>query len=210
LLWKILTRLHGTNFCTTSRRFAPSFVRQPNGTKCTQIVRNTPKQEFGVQWSGSVAFVEKNSNATSWHELLHQFGLFCTVFCNTTERSQMHQNSMKRYETWVLGPMGWIGCVRCEKILTRLHGTNFCTTSAHFAPSFVRQPNGPKCIQRVRNTPKREFRGQWGGSGAFITKNSDATSWHELLHQVVPFCTECCNASKLSQMHPNSMKCTKT
>ena len=31
-----------------------------------------------------------------------------------------------------------------RKIPMRLRGTNFCTSSAHFAPSFVRQPNGPK------------------------------------------------------------------
>src|SRR6185369_10951175 len=99
----------------------------------------------------------------------------------------MHPNSMKRTRTTVLGPMGWIGCVHCEKfrcdfvsqtfelvrpvlhrvsygnqtvpnapklyethqnvslgsirvdrvrslrkIPTRLRGTNFCSSSAHF------------------------------------------------------------------------------
>ena len=34
---------------------------------------------------------------------------------------------------------------------------------------------------------KHEFRVQWGGSGAFVVKNSDATSWNELLHQFGPF-----------------------
>jgi len=62
---------------------------------------------------------------------------------------------------------------------TQLHGTNFCTSSEHFAPSFVRQLNGPKCMQTVQNEPKHEFRVQWGGSDAFVAKNSDATSWHE-------------------------------
>ena len=47
---KIPTRLHGTNFCTTSACFAWSFVRQPNSSKCTQIVQNTPKYEFRIQW----------------------------------------------------------------------------------------------------------------------------------------------------------------
>ena len=68
------------------------------------------------------------------------------------------------------------------KSLTRLHGTNFCTSSAHFAPSFVRQPNSPKCTQIVRNAPKRQFRVQWGGLGAFVliefckaTKRSECT-----------------------------------
>jgi len=68
---KTPTRLRGTNFCTSSKRFAPSFVGQPNGRKCTQMVRNARKHEFRVQWSGSSGLVAKNSDATSWHELLH-------------------------------------------------------------------------------------------------------------------------------------------
>ena len=78
------------------------------------------------------------------------------------------------------GPIGWIGCVRRKNNPTRLRGTNFCTSSACFAPSFVRQPNGPKCTQMVRNTQKHEFRVQWGISGAFVVINFDATSWHKL------------------------------
>jgi hypothetical protein len=69
-----------------------------------------------------------------------------------------------------------------RKIPMRLHGTNFCTSSARFAPSFVKQPNGSECIQIVPNSPKRQFRVQWGESCAFVTKNSEATSSHELLH----------------------------
>ena len=149
----------------------------------------------------------------------------------------MHPNSTERTKTSVLGPMGWIMCVRCEKfqcnfvaqtfalirpVLYRvsegnqtvpnahkwyemqqndslgsngvdrvcssrktpmqLRGTNFCTSSACFAPSFVRQPNGPKCTQVVRFALKHQFRVQWGRSGVFIAKNSDMTSWHQLLH----------------------------
>ena len=114
-LRKIPTRPRGTNFCTSLARFAPSFVRQPKGPESTQIVRNTPKLQFRVQWGGSGAFVVK-------------------------------------------------------KTPTRPRGTNFCTSSARFAPSFVRQPKGPQCIQIVRNTPKRQFRVLWGGSGAFVVK----------------------------------------
>ena len=123
-LRKIMTRLRGTMFCTSSARFALSFVRQPNGPKCIQIEKNTPKYEFRVQWGGSRAlvaknlahfvlsvvmepncpkctqvvqnalkhevrvqwggsgaFVSENSDTTSWHKLLHQFGLFCMEFC---------------------------------------------------------------------------------------------------------------------------------
>ena len=123
-LVKLPTRLRGMNFCTSSARFAPSFLRQPNSPECTQI-------------------------------------------------EQTHQNVS-------LGSNGadWVCSLR--KIPIRLRGPNFCTSSARFAPSFVRQPNGPECTQIARNAPKHQFRVQWVGSGAFVAKNSDATSWHEL------------------------------
>ena len=72
------------------------------------------------------------------------------------------------------------------------------------------RPNGPKCTQIVPNAPKRQFMVQRGGSGAFVVKNYDANSWHELLHQFGPFCSEFSKASKRSQMHQNSTKLTKT
>ena len=152
-LRKISTRLRSTNFCTSSVRFATSFVRQPNGPECTKIIRNVPKHHIRVQWGG-------------------------------------------------LG-------VSLQKIRTRLHGTNFCISSTHFAPSFVRQPNVLKCTQMVWNAPKCQFRVQWGGSGAFVEKNSDATSFHELLHYFGPFCTKFRMATKQSRMLPNSTKHTK-
>jgi hypothetical protein len=37
-LRKILTRLRGTNLCNSSACFAPSFVSQLNGPKCTQFL----------------------------------------------------------------------------------------------------------------------------------------------------------------------------
>ena len=135
------TRLRGTNFCTSSARFALSFIRQPNSPKWIQMVRNAPKHEFRVQWGGLGGFVAKKNQ-------------------------------------------------------TRLRGTIFCTSSAHFALSFVRQPNCPKWIQMVQNAPKHEFRIPWGGSGALVAENSDATSWHELLHLFGPFCTELRKATK--------------
>ena len=125
--WEKFRRdFRGTNFCTNSARFPPSFVRQPNGPEYTK-----------------------------WYEV--------------------HQNSS-------LGLNGVDRVRSLRKIPTRLRGTNFCTSSARFAPSFVRHPNGPECTQIVRNAPKRQFRVQWSGSGVFVAKNSDASSWHELLH----------------------------
>ena len=40
-------------------RFALSFVRQPNDTKCTQIGRNAPKYEFRSQRGQSGVFDAK-------------------------------------------------------------------------------------------------------------------------------------------------------
>ena len=89
---------------------------------------------------------------------------------------------IRTHQKMSLGSNGEDRVRSLRNIPRRPRGTNFCTSSAHFAPSFVRQPNGPECTQMVRNAPKHQFRVQWGGLGAFVVKNSDATSWHELLH----------------------------
>jgi len=124
-LRKISIRLCGMKYCTSSARFAPSFVRQPNGPKCTK-----------------------------WYETLQNMSL--------------RSNGVDRVLSMRKNPV-------------QLRGTNFCTSSARFALSFVRQPNGSKCTEMLRISPKHEFRLQWGGSGAFVAKNSNATSWHKLL-----------------------------
>ena len=115
LLRKIPKWLRDTNFCTSLAGFASSFLRQPNGPKCTQIVRNTPKHEFRVQWGGSGAFVVKSYNATSWHEHSHQFCPFSIKFCEPTNSPNCTKIvwNKQKYEFWV--QWGWIGCVRCEK-----------------------------------------------------------------------------------------------
>jgi hypothetical protein len=114
----------------------------------------------------------------------------------------------KTHQNVSLGSNGLDRVCSLHKILTRLRGTNFCTSSARFAPSFVRQPNGPECTQIVRNAPKHQFNVQWVGLGAFVAKNSDATSWHELLHYALY--TEFRKATKRPRMHPNGTKRTKT
>jgi len=143
LLRKIPTRLRGTNFCTSSARFAPSFVRQPNGLECTQKVRNAPKHQFNVPWVGHV--------------------------------------------------------LSLQKIPKRLHGTDFCTSSARFEPSFVRQKNGPECTQMVRNAPKHQHRVQWG---AFLAENSDATS-------CMNFSTSSARFAPSFIRQPNGPECTQ-
>ena len=82
--------------------------------------------------------------------------------------------------------MGWIGCVHCEKFRRDFVARTFALVRPVFAPSFVWQPNGPKCTKILGNAPKHEFSVQWGGSRALVAKNSDPASWHELLHQFFP------------------------
>ena len=96
---KTPTQLHGTNFCISSERFVPSFIRQLNSPKCTQMVRNTTEHEFRVQWGGLGAFVVKTSDETSWHKL------FAT---KAPDAPHWTINSC-------FGAFRTIGCVRCEK-----------------------------------------------------------------------------------------------
>ena len=57
-----------------------------------------------------------------------------------------------------------------------------CTSSVCFAPTFMHLRNDPKCTQILWNAPKHESRVQWGGWGAFVAKNYNVTSCHELLN----------------------------
>ena len=113
------------------------------------------------------------------------FALVRPVLHRVSYGNQMVPNAPKWYEThesMSLRSNGVDRVLSLRKIPTQLRGTNLCTSSSRFAPSFVRQPNGPECTQIVPIAPKRQFRVQGGGSGAFVAKNSDATLWHELLH----------------------------
>ena len=97
------------------------------------------------------------------------------------------QNAPKHYKTHQNTSLGSDGVDRedlLQKILTRLCGTNFCINckcSAYFELSIIKPRKDPKCTQTQRNATKYEYWVQWGGSGALIAKNSDATSWHKHL-----------------------------
>ena len=104
--------------------------------------------------------------------------------------------------------MGWIECVLCD-IPARFRGTNFCTSLARFALSIVTQPNCPKHTQILQNAPKHEVGVQWGGSGEFVSKNSDTTSWHKHLRHFGPFCTEFCKATKWPQCTQIAQSCVR-
>ena len=150
----------------SSACFAPSFVRQPNSSKCNQMVQNSAKHEFRVNGVDRVRLLRKIAMQLRGTK-------FCTSSARLAPSFVRQPNGPKWYKTlqnMMLGSNGVDRVLLLRKIPMRLRGTNFCTSSARFAPSFVRQPNGHKCTQIVRNAPKRQFRVQWGGSGAFVAK----------------------------------------
>ena len=148
-------------------------------------------------------FIAKNSDATSWHELLHYFRPFCTEFRKENKWPRMPQNVG-------FGSNGMDRLHSLQKIPTRLRGPNFCTNSARFAPSFVRQPNGPECTQIVQNAPKRQFRVQWGGLVHFCCEKFRRDFVARTFALVRPVLHRVLKATKRSRMHPNSTKRTRT
>ena len=115
---------------------------------------------------------------TAVQPILHRVPCSNETLPNARNTTKMHQNMR-------LGSNGVDRVRSLPKILMRVCGTNFCincTSSTYFAPSFMQSRNNPKCTQILQNAPIHEFSVQWGGSGAFIAKNSDAILWHELLH----------------------------
>ena len=139
----------------------------------------------GVDWVHSLRKIPMRLYDTNLpvQPILHQVSCSNETLTEALKDYETHENMSLR--------SNGVDRVRSlRKIPMQLRGTNFCTSLTRFGLSVVWQPKSPKCTQIVRNAPKREFRVQWVGSGAFIAKNSDATSWHELLHHFCPFCNE--------------------
>ena len=176
---KIPTRLRGTNSCTKSARFAPSFKSKPNGPKCTKIVRMHQNMNLGSNGVDRVCSLRKILTRLRGTNFCTSSSRFAPSFKSQpngpkcTKIVKMHQNMS-------LGSNGVDRVRSLRNIPTPLRGTKFCTISAYFAPSFVTQPNGPQRTKIVQNAPKHEFGVQWGGSGAFVAKTFEATSCPKL------------------------------
>ena len=143
---KIPTGLRGTNFCTSSAHFAPSFVSQPNGLQCTKLYErhhNMSLGSNGMDWVHSLRKIPMRLRGTN----------FCTSSAHLAPSFVIQPNSPKctkivrTHQNMSLGSNGVEQVHSLRKIPTPLRGTNFCYSSARFAPSFVSQLNGPKCTQ---------------------------------------------------------------
>jgi hypothetical protein len=73
--------------------------------------------------------------------------------------------------------MEWIGCVRCEKFRHNFVSRT-CALIAPIWPVLLRLSCSDETI---RNAPKYEFWVQWSGSGAFVAKKANSTSFNELV-----------------------------
>ena len=113
-----------------------------NGVDCVRWLRKIPTQLRGMNFcTNSARFTPSFVTQPNGH--------------NAPKLYEMHQNmSLKSNRIYRVRSF--------RKISMRLRATNFCTSSVRFAPSFVSQPNGPKCTKIVQNAPKHEFRFQRG------------------------------------------------
>ena len=187
-LRKISTWLCGTNFCincSSSPRFAPSFMQLRNDPKCAQTLWNTKKMSLG---SNGVDQVRSLQKIPTWLRGTN-FCINCTSSPHFAPSFMQLQNYPKCVQTlWntqkmSLGSNGVDQVRWLRKITMWLHGTNFCincTSLVCLATSFMQLRNDPKCTQILWNALKHWYRVQRGGLVVFVAKNPDVTSWHEL------------------------------
>ena len=157
-----------------------------------ETITNAPKHYATHQnmslWSNGVDWVHSLQKIPTWLCGTY-FCINCTnSHCIAPSFMQLRNdpNSPKHYATHQNMRSGsngvdWVRSLR--KIPTWLRGPNFCincTSSPCFASRFLKLRNDPKCTQTLYNTPKHEFRVQWGVLGAFVVKNPNVSSWHEL------------------------------
>ena len=125
-----------------------------------QTVRNAPKLyeshqnislgSNGVDRSHSLRKIPPQLRGEKFRRdfVARTFALVWPVLHRVSLGNQTVPNAPKYYETYKNLSLvsNWVDRVRslCN-ILTQLRVTIFCISSFRFAPSFVRQPNSPKC-----------------------------------------------------------------
>ena len=134
--------------------------------------------------------------------------MFCNKFHAVTKRSQMHPNTTKPTETLVLGPLGSIGCVRCEKSRRNFVARTFSLIALvhpvlhRVSCSYETIPNAPKY-----------YKGLMGWIGCISCKKSRChfmartlaliASIHPILHRVSCSYKMIPNAPKHYETHQN-------
>ena len=168
---------------TVLHRVSCSYEMIPNAPKHYTTHQNMSLGSNRADWVRSLRKIRTWLHGTNFLincTCTHHFAPSFMQLQNHNKCTQTQWNLWK-YELGFNG-VDWVSSLR--KIPTWLRGMNFCincTSSPCFASCFLQLRNDPKCTQTLYNTPKHEFRVQWGVLGAFVEKNPEVTLWHELL-----------------------------
>ena len=168
-------------FCNKFHAVTKQSQMNPNTTKPTETLVQGP-----IGWMGCIGCkkLQRDFGARTFaliapvQYVLQQVSCSYATIPNAPKYYEMHRHIG-------LGSNGVDWLRSLWEIPMWLRGTNFCnncTSSTHFAPSFMQLRNDPKCTHTLWNIPKHEFTVQCGGSGAFVAKNYNVTLWHELLY----------------------------
>ena len=151
-LRKIPTQLRGTNFCTSSAHFAQSFKSQPNGPKCTKIVRTHQNMSLGSNGVDRVRSLRKipaQLRGTNFCTSLARFVLSFVTRLNYTKCTQIVRNTRK-HEVRV--QRGGSGAFIAKSNTTSWHEllhhfSLFCTEFCKATKRYQMHPNSTKCTK---------------------------------------------------------------
>ena len=139
----------------------------------------------------------------------------CIEFHAVTKWSQMHPNTIQHTKTWVQGPMWWIGCVCREKSRRDFSARNFALIAPvhpilyRVSCSYKTIPNASQHYATHQNMSLGSKGVDWVRSfrkiPTWLCGTSLCINW-----QCTMFCIEFHAVTKWSQMHPNTIQCTKT
>jgi hypothetical protein len=125
-----------------------------NAPKLYETRQNMSLGSYGLDWVRSFRKIPTRLRGKHFCTNCTSSACFAPSFTAVIKQSQMHLNTMKRAKTWVLGPMGSIGCTHCEKfdatswpkILHELHKFRpFCTEFQGVTKWPQMHPNTTKC-----------------------------------------------------------------
>ena len=135
--------------------------------------------------------------------------MFCTKFHAVTKRSQMHPNTTKHIETLLYGPMGWIGCVRCEKSRCDFVAQTFALIAPihpvlhRVSCSYEIIPNAPKHYETHQNM-------SLGSNGVDqVCSLRKIIMWLPGTNFCINWTSSVCFATSFMQLR-NDPKCTQT
>ena len=142
--------------------------------------------------------------------------MFSTKFQAVTKRSQIHPNTTKQIETLVLGPLGSIGCIRCEKSRRDFVARTFALIAPvhpvlhRVSCSYETIPNAPKYYETDQNISLGSNGADWV---CLLQKKSRRDSvprtfaliapLHPVLHRVSCSYEKIPNAPEHYEMHQN-------